>query len=41
VLHSGFGSQPDARQRFEREARAISGLNHRLKPTARGSCTEM
>ena len=28
VLHSGFGSQPDARQRFEREARAVSNLNH-------------
>jgi hypothetical protein len=28
VLHRGFGSQPDARQRFEREARVISSLNH-------------
>jgi eukaryotic-like serine/threonine-protein kinase len=28
VLPQGLGSQPEARQRFEREARAVSSLNH-------------
>jgi eukaryotic-like serine/threonine-protein kinase len=28
VLGARFSDRPDARQRFEREARAVAGLNH-------------
>ena len=28
VLHASFASSPQRRERFEREARAISSLNH-------------